>query len=299
MRKEIIEFLKMNDVKYKENVNLKEISPIKIGSNADILVYPNDESELINTLRFIQRLEFPYKILGRMSNALPPNERYEPVIIKTDFMNSFGLSGNKLAVSAGVGLPYICSHLANLGFSGFEQLSGIPGSIGGALVGNAGAFGREISDVVDCIKAMDVMSGEIYVFSKGEAEFSYRSSAFCGSNFVIISASLNLKEADPQQIRSTINKYRHMRLERQPVGEPSLGSTFKRPNQNISAAKLIDECGLRGYKIGGAMVSHKHAGFIVNRGNATSQDYKLLCTHIQKCVYNKFSISLEPEVEFL
>lgn len=299
MRDELLEFLKMNDVKYKENAIMKDMSPIRIGAEADFAVYPNSESDFIGILRFLETSKIPYKILGRMSNVLPTDEKYHRVIVKTDYLNSFSKDGDGITAYSGASLPFICSCAADLGLSGMERLSGIPGSIGGALIGNAGAFGQEISDVIEFVKVLDLKCGKSLILSNNDIKFAYRYSNIAENGFALIFAKFKLTNSDSEKIRADIAECKRKRLDSQPIGEPSLGSVFKRPGGNIFAARLIDQCGLRGYSIGGAVVSNKHAGFIVNGGHATASDYKSLCEYIKKCVFDKFSVNLETEVEFL
>ena len=299
MNREFLDFLKMNDVEYKKDALLSKISPIRIGAEADLIAYPDSEIKLIELVQLLEKTKTPYKILGRMSNMLPPDEKYEGVIVRTDRICGLQISGNVLDVYAGASMPSVALHLRDVGLSGFEGLSGIPGSIGGAIVGNAGAFGREISHLLLSVKAYDIGSDAIVYLSNDECRFCYRDSVFKTNRLIILSARFLLTKSDSTIIDAEMRRCREIRQRTQPTDKPSLGSAFKRPAPDISAARLIDECGLKGYVIGGARVSTKHAGFIINDGRATADDYIELLKYIQKCVFEKYKIQLKPEVEIM
>ena len=290
----LIGFLKMNDVKYEENRVLRDFSSVGIGGLAPIIVLPNDVEQLRKTVYFLRNQEIEHKILGRMSNVLPPDGNYSGVIIKTDKMSDVRINGDKIIVCAGAPLPFFAYKA-----SGLEELSGIPGSLGGAIVGNAGAFGREISDLVLSVSCYDGQNDEIITLSNEECDFSYRYSAFKENGLVILSAELSLISATSEKTKSRIEEVRRARSLTQPVGEKSLGSTFKRTADGISAAMLIDKCGLKGYSIGGAQISTKHAGFIVNTGLATASDYISLMEYARRKVKEKFNITLNEEIEII
>ena len=298
MLKEILDFLKMHDVKFKENTKLRDISPVKIGGVAEILAYPDSEEKLVAIVDFFNKCKIKHKILGRMSNVLPPDEKYEGVIIRTDLLKGAFLSGERLIASCGASLPLLSSLACDCGLGGLEGLSGIPGSLGGAIVGNAGAFGDEIADRINKIRVLDHSSNEIYFMSASDAKFGYRSSCFKGCSLVILSAELILTPSDSRSVREKMNACRSRRLNSQPT-EPSLGSTFKRPSDELYAARLIDECGLKGFFIGDAEISKKHAGFIINKGFATASDYIALADYTAKVVYDKFAVSLDREIEII
>lgn len=299
MKGELIRFLKMNDVEYKENLPLAKISPIRIGAEAEAVAYPDDSYKLCSLIGFLEKGKIRYKIAGRMSNLLPPDEKYDGVIIRTDRINSYSICDNSLTVSCGVSLPFVSRLLLDAGLSGFEGLSGIPGSIGGAIVGNAGAFGREIADLITDLFVYDIENDNVIRLSKADCDFRYRHSALKGKPLVVLSAQFAFSPTDPANIKAEMDRCGGVRKSTQPVDKFSLGSAFKRPADNISAARLIDECGLKGYSVGGAMISEKHAGFIINKGGATAGDYIALSDYAANKVYEKFSISLEREVEIM
>ena len=299
MTEEILGFLKANEVKYTRGESLSRLSTVRIGGICDIIVYPDSEDKLVRLVEFLEKGKIRYKILGRMSNVLPPDDIYRGVIIRTDLMSHAGFQGNIITAEAGISLPRLSSLCQDISLSGLEELSGIPGSLGGAIFGNAGAYGREISDLVIGVRAYDVDSKTVVELSGQMLGFGYRTSAFKSSRHVILSARLDLSFGDEDKIRSKIREISTKRRNSQPINMPSLGSTFKRPGENIYPWRLIDECGLRGLTIGGATVSEKHAGFIVNQGNATSADYLAVVSYVKNTVQEKTGVNLEYEFEIL
>lgn len=297
--RDVIDFLKMNDVKYIENALLSRFSSVRIGGHCSVVAFPKDKEQLIFLVHFLWNNKTRYKILGRMSNVLPPDDKYKSVVIKTDLLRDIYISENTVVADVGISLPVLARNLADSGLSGTEELSGIPGSLGGAIFGNAGAFGREISDLVKNVEIYDPEKDTFETLSHQNAEFIYRGSLFTNKHFVILSATLDLCARSSDEIRSRMEHFLSARKQNQPSGEPSLGSVFKRPYEDLSAAQLIDRCGLKGYSIGGATVSEKHAGFIVNKGGATSKDYLDLANCVEDRVYEKFGIKLQKEIEIL
>ena len=295
----LIGFLKMNDVEYAENRLLRDFSSVGIGGTVRIIAFPKTEKQFYETISFLVKSKIAYKILGRMSNVLPPDDVFSCVIIKTDKMSDISINGNKLVAWAGAPLPYLAYKATGEGLSGLEELSGIPGSLGGSVLGNAGAFGREMSDLVISVTCYDSCNGEIITLSNKECDFSYRCSAFKENGLVVLSAELSLISATREKTNARIDEVRRARTLTQPVGEKSLGSTFKRTADGISAAMLIDKCGLKGYSIGGAQISTKHAGFIVNTGSATASDYISLMEYAKRRVKQKFNIELNEEIEII
>ena len=299
MNKEILDFLKMNDVEHRENFELYKISPIRIGTRALIVLFPDSVDKLINTVDFLENANIKYKITGRMSNILPPDEKYMGAVIRTDRIRQFKINENILYASCGVALPYIASVLQKAGLSGFEGLSGIPGSVGGAVVGNAGAFGREIADTLVGMLVYDISQKTVSYISADKCEFSYRYSTLQNSNMILLSCEFSLCRSDSLNVLTEMERCLNLRRNSQPTDKPSLGSCFKRPSGNFSAAWYIDRCGLKGYKIGGAEISPKHAGFIVNEGGAIAKDYIELSDYAAMCVRQKYGVHLVREVEIM
>ncbi len=292
-------YLKTKDVEYKENKILAEISPIKIGGSAKIIIFPKDKCELCETLAFLGANKIAYIILGNMSNVLPRDDEYFTVIVKTDKLRRISQSGCSIFCECGVKLPILSAYLINSHLSGFEELSGIPGQIGGAIYGNAGAFGREISDIVVGCTVYDNITEKVYNLDVSELAFSYRKSIFIKKELTVISVQLKFSLSDKNTVERAVKKFKEKRVLSQPMGKPSLGSIFKRPALGVSAGKLIDECGLRGFSFGGAAISEKHAGFIVNRNGAKSEEVKYLVDLARKSVKEKFGFELEREIEYL
>ncbi len=295
---EIKEALKMREVEIKEDASFSSISHIRLGGVCRILAYPGCEDELIFAISEARRLNIPYKILGRMSNVLPPDRVYGGLVIKTDRMRAVKNLDGTVSAECGISLPALAAYFKSQGFSGLEELSGIPGALGGAVYMNSGAYGREISDSLTELRVFDIRKGEIRVIPRSEILFGYRYSPFSEGEFCILSANLAYKQEDPEKIGERMSRIAELRRSSQPVDMPTLGSAFKRP-EGLSAAYLIDKCGLKGTRVGGAEVSEKHAGFIVNRGGATSSDYRVLCELIKEEVHRKFGVLLEREVEYL
>ncbi len=295
---EILEFLKANDVEYKENFILAGLSPIKIGGEASLVCFPDNIGKLTCLVDFLESIKIRYKIVGRMSNILFPDKKYEGVVIRTDKISQLEIRDNIISAYCGVALPHLAAVCSRAGLSGLEALSGIPGSLAGAAVGNAGAFGRELSDIVISALLYDISTHEIIRLKGEKLGFSYRNSVIKGGGLVVLSCELRMCESDSATVRSETDRIREIRNNSQPTNLPSLGSTFKRP-EGIPAARLIDLCGLKGCTVGGCSVSKKHAGFIVNTGGGTANDYLNLIKIIKSEVFRKFAISLEPEVEFI
>ena len=293
------EYLKANDVEYKENKKIKEFSPISIGGEAEIIVLPKNKFEFIDIIAFLENIGCRNKIVGNMSNILPCDERYTGVIVKTDNLSQVTVKGNRIRALSGVKLPYLSFIAARAALSGMEGISGIPGQLGGSIRGNAGAFGREISDLIFDCEVYSKKTGEIFSMTPSELAFGYRDSLLSKENLVLLSAELEFFPSEEKRIFLEMEKVREKRKVTQPVGEPSLGSVFKRTKDGISAAKLIDECGMRGFSIGGAKISEKHAGFIVNSSGATSKDVKALIEAASEAVEANFSVKLQREIEYL
>lgn len=294
----VIDYLKMNDVEYKENLSFKELTTIRLGGSAAVVAYPESVCELIKLVRFLEKTNIKFKIIGNMSNILPPSGLYNGVIIKTARLNSIYTEGEVVISECGITLPLLAHKLAPLGIGGLENLSGIPATIGGAVVGNAGAFGGEISDFVRFVTVYSHSQDKIITLTKEQLEFSYRSSILKKSQYTVLTVALSLYNTDPYESKRKISEYREERCRTQPYEYPSLGSVFKRPIGHY-AARLIDSLGLKGYIVGGAQVSEKHAGFILNKSNATPEDVKELVLYIQERVRTEFGISLEKEIEYL
>ena len=295
----IKEFLKINDVKFLEDVSLRSFSSVKIGGKASILAYPEDEAAFSSLVSFLKGTGVKFIVLGRMSNVLARDDGYNGVIIKTDKMSKLSVSDSVITASAGVSLPLLVHRAVSLGISGFEELSGIPGSVGGGVAGNAGAFGREFSDIITEVFVCDLDCGDCYSLKPSEINFGYRTSLFKNTICLVLSAKFKGFCSDRILVKLRENDFLKKRKETQPQGQPSLGSVFKRTEDGISAGYLIDRCGLKGYRVGDAQISTVHAGFIVNLGEATASDYLKCAGDAAKCVKTRFGINLNKEIVLL
>jgi UDP-N-acetylmuramate dehydrogenase len=234
-----------------------------------------------------------------MSNLLPDDTGYDGVLIKTDLIREVEISGNEITVGCGASLSRVARCTSEQGLSGFEELSGIPGRIGGAVYMNAGAYGREISELVAECDVYDADSGERVKLTPEQICFSYRESLFSKRNWILLSAKLRLCEVASREIVRRMSVFREKRISSQPTDMPSLGSVFKRPRAEASAGELIDKCGLRGFSLGGAGISEKHAGFIVNLGSADWREVLELEKIIKERVASAFGVTLEREVRVI
>ncbi len=288
----------MRDVKIKANADFSSLSYIRLGGMAALVAYPKNSDELIFTIFAAEEYKIPYRILGRMTNTLPPDGICNILLIKTDRMKNITATSDTVIAECGVSLPALSAYFMQRGLSGLEELSGIPASIGGAIYMNAGAYGKEISDVISELFVLDVKTRKIEKLKRESINFSYRQSPFSKGNYCILSAGFKYEKKDPDEIASEMSRIAKKRRETQPKGSPSLGSTFKRSG-DVSAALLIDRAGLKGIKVGGVKVSEKHAGFIINDGGKKSSDYRVLCELIKDSVFRKYGIMLEEEIEYL
>ena len=279
---------------------MKKHTSFKIGGTADEFIKVQDEEELIEAIKYAKEKKLKITIIGNGSNLLVLDKGIRGLVIKIDIQN-LKIEKNEKNVEITVGSGYktmaLGVKLKNERISGFEELSGIPGTIGGAIFMNAGAYGKEIKDINLSTKCMDY-DGKIFNLSNKEQEFSYRSSIFNTKDYIILETTLELEYGKKDEIQRKMDEYLEKRREKQPIDMPSAGSTFKR-QEGVITAKLIDECGLKGFKIGGAMVSEKHAGFIVNYDNATAKDVLDLVKYVKEKVYEKFGIKIEEEIRIV
>lgn len=284
-------------IKYDEKFDVSACSSIKIGGIADIVVLPKNEGELINTVNFLYDNRFNYKVVGGLTNILFAHEKITDVLIKTDNMCGISYDGHLFSLRGGERISKYARMWAEDGFGGYEGLVGIPGSIGGMLNSNAGAFGDEMGDIVRSASVYDPSQRKKIRIDKSEMRLAYRNSCFKGSDLIILSVDLLLKHANKEEVLKKMTHYRNARKKSQP-NLPSLGSIFKRP-YNGYASRLIDISGLKGYRIGGASISEKHAGFIVNHGGASADDVLKLIDVAKSAVKSKFGILLEEEIEIM
>jgi len=277
---------------------LAKHTTLRVGGPARVFVQPSDKEAFVEIIKIIREMNLDFKILGKGSNLLASDEVYEGVVIQTDKgMNDIAIDGTLVTVGAGVSDVKLARDVAQLGLSGLEFLSGIPGTIGGAVFMNAGAYKKEISDVLVKVQILNEKN-ELMWLDKEALEFAYRKSIFQQKpDWLIVEAVLQLELGDTDEILATIKRRKEKRTLSQPLELPSAGSTFRNPD-GYAAWKLIADAGLRGFTIGGAKVSEKHTNFIVNAGKATAQDIADVITHVQKTVCEKEDLKMHQEVEF-
>lgn len=275
---------------------MKNHTSFKIGGPADFFVVLKNINELKKIIEYTSDNNVGFMVVGNGTNLLVTDKGIRGVVAKLDF-NKIDI--NKETTTISVSGDYPISKLARecaiYGLKGAEFLAGIPGTVGGAVVMNAGAFEREIKDINISTTALNIKTNEIKTFTNEEQQFEYRNSFFKGNDYIILEATFKFENGNQEDIILKMDEIMSIRAEKQPLEFPSAGSTFKRGNGFITA-KLIDECGLKGKTIGGAMISNKHAGFIVNTGNATCRDVLDLIDIIEKEVYQRFNERIELEV---
>lgn len=301
-KNEILSKLKkiISEEKIKQNEPMKNHTSFKIGGEAEFFIKISTIEELKKILEFSNTYQIPITIVGNGSNLLVSDEGIKGIVAKLELKE---IQINQLEekveikVDSGVQLGFLAQKLFKQEISGFEELSGIPGTIGGAVVMNAGAHGKEIKDIVTEVTVMNY-EGKINKLTNEDAEFAYRHSKFSEGKYIILQVKLLLEKGNKEQIKEKMDEYAKYRKEKQPIEYPSAGSTFKRGIDFITA-KLIDEAGLKGYSIGDAQISEKHAGFIINKGNATAKDVLNLVKYTQKKVFEKFGKKIELEIKIL
>lgn len=287
--------------KIKQNEPMKNHTSFKIGGPAEFFVKVNSVEELKELLQLCEINKIPLTIVGNGSNLLVLDNGIKGIVLKIELkqiqIKDIEEGKVEVIVDSGVQLGLLAQNLLKEEISGFEELSGIPGTIGGAVVMNAGAHGKEMKDIVTEITAIDY-NGNMHIFTNEESEFSYRHSKFLDEKYIILQVKLLLEKEKREEIKSKMDEYAKYRKEKQPIEYSSAGSTFKRGTDFITA-KLIDDAGLKGYSIGGAKISEKHAGFIINTGNATAKDVLDLVEYVTDKVYEKFGKKIELEIKVL
>ena len=270
----------------------------RVGGPARYFVIPDSVEEVSQIVKYCNLIDKSFYILGNGSNLLVSDRGYDGVVIQVDRnLDNVCIEETKITAGAGARLAKIAGDAMNAGLCGVEFASGIPGTIGGAVVMNAGAYSGEMSQIVTHVKVVD-HEGNIMTLSIEELEFGYRTSVFKKKPLVCLEVVIMLQKGDPAEIKFKMNEMRDKRIARQPLEFPSAGSTFKRPVDRF-AGKLIMDAGLSGFCIGGAKVSEKHCGFIINTGNASAADIWDLICEVQEKVLDRFEVKLEPEVCFL
>ena len=300
----------------KENIALdepmKKHTTFRIGGNADMFVSPAIE-EIPEIVALAKSHDIPVTIIGNGSNLLVGDKGIRGLVLaiskgadrvtveNTDAelvqMSTDAVSKVRISVDAGALLSKVAAEAARNSLTGFEFAAGIPGTIGGAVVMNAGAYGGEIKDVLVSVRVLS-QEGEVLTLMKDELDLSYRHSCIPEKGYIVLDAVLELAKGEEAQIRAAMEDFKGRRIDKQPLEYPSAGSTFKRP-EGYFAGKLIQDADLRGYRVGGAQVSEKHCGFVVNKGNATAADVCNLINDVKRIVYEKFQVEMEPEVKMI
>ena len=300
LREEIIKRLEQtveSDQILREEPMKKDIT-FRVGGPAACFLTPSTKEQIREILHICQEEKTPYFILGNGSNLLVSDQGFDGVVLQVyKNMNQVTVEGEHLRVQAGALLSATARKALEAGLTGMEFAAGIPGTMGGAAVMNAGAYGGEMKDILESVTVL-TPEGEQKELKNEELQLGYRTSVVKEKGYIVLEAVLSLKKGDPEAIKSRMDELKEQRVTKQPLEYPSAGSTFKRP-EGYFAGKLIQDAGLRGYQVGGAQVSEKHCGFVINKENATAKDVVDLIHDVQRIVYEKFQVQLETEVKFL
>ncbi|HWT73613.1 MAG TPA: UDP-N-acetylmuramate dehydrogenase [Mobilitalea sp.] len=296
-------YQKLNQILPSEQITQKELmenhTSLHIGGAADYFVTPKTSDELHSVILLCKNENMPYYIIGNGSNLLVSDQGYRGMIIRLgeNFSSVWVKDDGKIAAQAGILLAKLASVAADHSLTGFEFASGIPGTFGGAVTMNAGAYDGEMKHCLTGARVMDE-KGNILELSLEDLKLGYRTSILQTKNYVLLEADIQLSKGDEQKIREKMNDLNRQRREKQPLNQYSAGSTFKRP-QGYFAGKLINDAGLRGYQVGRAAVSEKHCGFVINKDHATAKEFLTVIEDVSRIVNEKFGVKLEPEVKFL
>ena len=276
---------------------MKKHTTFRVGGPADVLVQPN-RKELANIIKLCKKESVPFSVIGNGSNLLVGDLGIRGVVIEiTSRLGEIVIQGETVTAGAGMLLSKIANQAATAGLAGMEFAAGIPGTIGGAVVMNAGAYGGEMKDIISSVIVLN-SEGEELELKPEELDLSYRHSCIPEREYIVLEVTLVLHTDEENVIRERMKELRDKRVEKQPLEYPSAGSTFKRP-EGYFAGKLIMDAGLRGYQVGGAQVSEKHCGFVINKENATAADIRQLMDDVAKKVKAEYGVTLEPEVKML
>ncbi len=299
MFKEYKQFLVDANIPYVENEPMSRHTSFRIGGNSALFVTPADAASLREACLFAKEAGVKTYILGRGSNLLFPDEGFSGAVISTERLNEVSLDGDTLIAGSGVSFTQLSVVAKDASLSGLEFAYGIPGSVGGAVYMNAGAYGGEVCQCLTSSCCYDLKTDRILYFDGPGHGFGYRTSIYKKNpHMIILSAEFRLENGIKEDIKAKMDDFMYRRRDKQPLEYPSAGSVFKRP-EGFFAGKLIEDSNLKGFSVGGAAVSEKHAGFIINKGGATCSDVKALIEHIQNTVFSNFGVLLECEVIFV
>ncbi len=289
------EYLKEMEVNFTEDELLKSHSTMRVGGKCKWFVRPNNIDKLILVITICKMYNIKYFLIGNGSNIIFTDKGFDGVVITTKDIKDITVKNNMITVKCGNMVREVASFCLKNELSGFENLCGIPATIGGACYMNAGAYGSEIKDILVSAKVLDA-DGNVYTLNKKDLNLSYRHSNFMDDNLFVLEATFMLKKGVHDEIKERMGAVDKQRIEKQPVAEKSVGSTFKRPKQEgVFTGKLVEDSNLKGYTIGGASVSEKHAGFVINKGDATFDDLNKLINHIKDTIMKNYEIELELE----
>lgn len=281
-----------------EEEPMKKHTTFRIGGPAEYLILPQTTEEIADVIKLCRQEEIPWYIVGNGSNLLVADEGVRGVVIQMlRNFNQIQVEGCQIRMQAGAQNAAVAKRALDASLTRFEFAAGIPGTIGGAVVMNAGAYGGEMKDILKEVTVLDP-NGMIRTIPAEELELGYRTSIIARKGYVVLEAVIVLKTGDPKEIKAAMDELKEKRVTKQPLEYPSAGSTFKRP-EGYFAGKLIMDAGLRGFSVGGAQISEKHCGFVINKGNATAKDVTELMDETKKIVMEKFGVALEPEVKRL
>lgn len=298
MNKWISELKELNIGKIENSVSLKKYTTYKIGGKASCVVYPKNTTSLIKVLKFAKAKNIKYKMLGNGSNLIFSDKNYDGILIKLNEFDDIEVYGKKIKVGAGYSLMKLSRVAQKNSLTGLEFAAGIPGTVGGAIFMNAGAYKSDMGYIVQTVKVL-TPDYKVVEFENKELNFHYRTSFFKKhKDFICLETVLKLEKGDKTKIAEVMKNRLKRRVESQPLNYPSAGSVFRNPKE-MFAGELIEKAGLKGKKIGGAMISDKHANFIVNTGNASSEDVKKLITLAQETVKEKYDVDLLLEQEYV
>lgn len=288
----------MSEEQVKTEEPMKNHTTFRVGGPAEFFVMPRSAEEVKKVIDLCRRESFPYYIIGNGSNLLVSDQGYRGVVLQIyKEMSYIEIEENVIVAQAGALLSAIANKALENGLTGFEFAAGIPGTLGGACVMNAGAYGGEMKDVLEEVTVL-TEEGEVLIIPKENLELGYRTSIIARKGYIVLEARIQLREGEKEAIKSLMEELKDKRVSKQPLEYPSAGGTFKRP-EGYFAGKLIQDAGLRGFSVGGAQVSEKHCGFVINRENATAADVAELMRQVSARVEEEFGVKLEPEVKRL
>ena len=283
---------------FRKDLPLSSISTFRIGGNASFCIYPDSADELASLCALCRGFSIPFMVVGNASYLLFDDSGYEGAVIFSTGLNGIKIEGNELTAESGVSVTHLASVASRAGLSGLEFAYGIPGSVGGAVYMNAGAYGGEFKDVIKSVSYYDIEADEFCTCDLSGCRFGYRESSFQNGDRVILSMTVSLTPCDPDNAVRQMEEYMQRRKDKQPLDYPSAGSVFKR-YPGYYTGQLIEEAGLKGFSIGGAQVSEKHAGFIINRENATCKDVLDLIAYVKDAIKSRVGIELNCEVKYI